>query len=152
MNARDQHWMHEALLQAGKARDAGEVPVGAVLVRDDQLIGEGYNCPITTNDPTAHAEIMALRDAARRCGNYRLPGSTLYVTIEPCTMCVGALVHARVARVVFGATEPKAGVLSSRAQLAASPWFNHRIVVEAGVLADKCRSLMQDFFQSRRQR
>ena len=150
MSARDEHWMREALRCARQARDAGEVPVGAVLVRDDALIGEGYNCPIVSQDPTAHAEVVALRDAARRSSNYRLANSTLYVTIEPCTLCVGALVHARVDRVVFGATEPKAGVAVSQATLFEAPWFNHRITVHGGVLADECRALMQDFFQQRR--
>jgi tRNA(Arg) A34 adenosine deaminase TadA len=143
--------MREALRCAHQARDAGEVPVGAVIVRNDELIGEGYNCPIGRHDPTAHAEVMALRDAAHRSSNYRLAGSTLYVTIEPCTLCVGALVHARVARLVYGATEPKAGVVASQAAMLDAPWFNHKVAVQGGVLADECRALMQDFFQQRRQ-
>lgn len=142
--------MREALRCARQARDAGEVPVGAVLVCDDAIIGEGWNRPISSHDPTAHAEVIALRDAAQRCQNYRLPDATLYVTIEPCTMCVGALVHARVRRVVFGATEPKAGVVASRAAMFESGWFNHRVQVQGGVLAAECRELMQDFFQARR--
>lgn len=147
----DTDWMYEALRCAERARAAGEVPVGAVLVRGDDCLGEGWNCPIGSHDPTAHAEVMALRDAASRLGNYRLPGSTLYVTIEPCTLCVGALVHARVERLVFGATEPKAGVVISQARLLESPWFNHRIAVTGGVLEVECRALMQDFFRQRRQ-
>ena len=150
MNARDEHWMREALRCAKQARDAGEVPVGAVLVCNDEMIGQGWNCPISRHDPTAHAEVMALRDAAQRSQNYRLPNATLYVTIEPCTMCVGALVHARVARLVYGSNEPKAGVVASQTHLLESAWFNHRVQVQGGVLAEECRSLMQDFFQARR--
>lgn len=148
--ARDEHWMREALRCAVHARELGEVPVGAVVVRDDVLLAEGWNCPISACDPTAHAEVMALRSAARALGNYRLPGVTLYVTIEPCTMCVGAIVHARTGRLVFGAAEPRAGVIASQARLLESPWFNHRVPVTAGILADECRQLMQDFFRERR--
>ena len=137
-----------ALAQAGAA--CGEVPVGAVVVLADEIIGEGYNCPITTADPTAHAEVVALRAAAARTGNYRLPGSTLYVTIEPCTMCVGAIVHARVHRVVFGAPEPKAGAVVSHLRLFDSEHFNHRVACEGGVLADACAACLRQFFQQRR--
>ncbi|TNF36211.1 MAG: tRNA adenosine(34) deaminase TadA [Gammaproteobacteria bacterium] len=150
MDARDEHWMREALRCARRAYELGEVPVGAVLVRDDALLGEGWNCPISTHDPTAHAEVMAMRHAANASANYRLPDTTLYVTIEPCTMCAGAMVHARVKRVVFGALEPKAGVMSSQARLLESPWFNHAVQVEGGVLEADCRALMQDFFRQRR--
>lgn len=147
----DEHWMREALRRADRAAALGEVPVGAVLVQDDRLLGAGWNCPIGQCDPSAHAEVMALRDAGRRLGNYRFPGSTLYVTIEPCTLCAGALVHARVARLVFGASEPKAGVVASRAQLLQAPWFNHTVAVTGGVLAGDCAERMQAFFRARRQ-
>lgn len=143
--------MREALQLAQQAAAVGEVPVGAVLVRDDAIIGRGYNSPISGSDPSAHAEIQAIRNAALAVGNYRLPDTTLYVTIEPCTMCVGAIVHARVGRVVFGATEPKAGVAMSNDCLFDSPYFNHRVSVEGGVLAEECASLMSDFFRRRRE-
>lgn len=146
----DELYMQRALHLAQQAAALGEVPVGAVLVRDGAVIGEGYNRPISSNDPTAHAEVVALRDAASRTGNYRLPGVTLYVTIEPCTMCVGALVHARVARVVYGAPEPKAGVVSSNLQLLDAPHFNHRVCYEGGVLQDECSLLISEFFRARR--
>ncbi len=142
--------MQLALAQAALASAAGEVPVGAVIVRDDVVIGEGWNQPLCSNDPTAHAEIVALRNAASRLGNYRLPGASLFVTIEPCTMCVGALLHARVARVVFGALEPKAGAVQSHLCLLDQPHFNHRITYQGGVLADECAAVMQAFFRSRR--
>ena len=142
--------MQRALALAQQAAANGEVPVGAVLVREGEVIGEGFNCPITTNDPTAHAEVMALRDAAKRISNYRLPNTTLYVTVEPCAMCAGALVHARVARVVYGTPEPKAGVADSHLSLFAAPHFNHRVCCEGGVLQEDCANLMQDFFRSRR--
>ena len=146
----DEHYMQLALRLAKKAAAQGEVPVGAVLVYEGEVIGEGFNCPIRTNDPTAHAEVMALRDAAKRVGNYRLPNTTLYVTVEPCTMSAGALVHARVARVVYGAVEPKAGVADSHLSLFSAPHFNHRVCCEGGVLQEDCASVMQDFFRSRR--
>lgn len=146
----DEHWMRAALQCAQRAAALGEVPVGCVIVRDGVVIGEGYNHPISGCDPTLHAEVAALRDAARRVGNYRLPGATLYVTIEPCTMCVGALIHARIARVVFGALEPRAGAVVSQLRLLEAAHFNHRIEVEAGIMADTCADLMQDFFRARR--
>ena len=142
--------MQRALALAQQAAVKGEVPVGAVLVCEGEVIGEGFNCPITTNDPTAHAEVMALRDAAKRISNYRLPNTTLYVTVEPCAMCAGALVHARVARVVYGTPEPKAGVADSHLSLFSAPHFNHRVCCEGGVLQEDCANLMQDFFRSRR--
>lgn len=142
--------MQRALALAQQAAAKGEVPVGAVLVCEGEVIGEGFNCPISTNDPTAHAEVMALRDAAKRIRNYRLPNTTLYVTVEPCAMCAGALVHARVARVVYGTPEPKAGVADSHLSLFAAPHFNHRVCCEGGVLQEDCANLMQDFFRSRR--
>lgn len=146
----DQHFMQQAIALAQQAADSGEVPVGAVLVRDGEIIGSGYNRPINACDPTAHAEIIALRDAAQRLANYRLPGTTLYVTIEPCTMCVGALVHARVERIVYGAEEPKAGAVTSHANILQQDFFNHRIEVTGGVLAEQCGSLMSGFFRDRR--
>jgi tRNA(adenine34) deaminase len=143
-------FMHAALALAQHARERGEVPVGAVVVLDGEIAGEGFNQPISANDPTAHAEIVALREAARRLGNYRLAGSTLYVTIEPCLMCVGAMVHARVAEVVYGAAEPKAGAIESAMRAHEHPALNHRLAATGGVLEDECRAVMQEFFQSRR--
>ncbi len=142
--------MRAALEQAYEARRRGEVPVGAVLAVGGDIVGRGFNQPISTHDPTAHAEIVALRDAAQRIGNYRLPGSTLYVTIEPCQMCVGALIHARVAKVVYGAREPKAGAIESAMRAHEHPSLNHRMSAEAGVLEAECRELMQAFFAGRR--
>ena len=142
----DARWMRRALGLAHRAAALGEVPVGAVLVVDGRLAGEGHNAPVSTHDPTAHAEVAALRSAAAAVGNYRLPGSTLYVTVEPCTMCVGAVVHARVARLVFGAAEPKAGAVG----LLADPRYNHRVAVTGGVLAEECGALLSGFFRSRR--
>ena len=146
-----EHWMRLALEQARHARAQGEVPVGAVLVADGELLAAACNAPITTHDPTAHAEIAALRAAAVKRGNYRLPGTTLYVTIEPCTMCLGALIHARVARVVFGAREPRAGAALSQLQLPEQEFYNHRIEVVEGVLAQECGDLVSDFFRAKRQ-
>jgi tRNA(adenine34) deaminase len=147
----DSDWMAYALTLAAKGELLGEVPVGAVIVRDGEILGEGWNCPISGSDPTAHAEIVAIRDAARRENNYRLPGSTLYVTLEPCTMCAGATVHARVAKVVYGATEPKAGVVESRASLLESAFFNHKVTALGGVLAENCQHQLSDFFKKRRE-
>jgi tRNA(adenine34) deaminase len=143
-------WMRRALALADRAGDEGEVPVGAVVVRDGQLLGEGWNQMIATQDPSGHAEIVALRDAARVVGNYRLPGATLYVTLEPCTMCAGALVHARVARLVFAAMEPRAGVVCSAGALLDEPWFNHRVTWQGGVLAEESAARLQAFFKARR--
>lgn len=148
---RDEYWMTQALQLAKKAAHEQEVPVGAVIVRDEKPLGQGFNRPITGCDPTAHAEIMALRDAANNEKNYRLPGATLYVTIEPCTMCLGAIVHARIARVVFGATEPKAGVAISNPVWQSGDFFNHSIEWCGGVLADQATELMQQFFKLRRE-
>ena len=142
--------MRRALAEARKAVDAGEVPVGAVVVLDGQVIGSGFNQPISTNDPTAHAEIVALRAAAAHAGNYRLTGATLYVTVEPCLMCVGAMVHARVALVVYGTVEPKAGALISMTRAHELPGLNHRLHAEGGVLEVECRDLLQSFFRERR--
>lgn len=147
----DLHWMTYALELAQQAADAGEVPVGAVVVLDDKVIGEGWNQPISGHDPTAHAEIMALRDAAAKIGNYRLSGATLYVTIEPCTMCAGAIIHARIKRVVFGATEPKAGAVISNALLFDQSWVNHWPEYRGGVLAEACSAAISAFFRHRRE-
>ena len=143
-------WMEAALAEARAAADAGEVPVGAVVVLNGKVAGLGRNQPIGAHDPTAHAEIVAMRDAAARVANYRLPGATLYVTIEPCLMCVGAMIHARIDTVVFGAPEPKAGALESTQRAHEHPALNHRLVVVSGVRAMECRDLVQQFFKSRR--
>ena len=139
-----------ALDEAARARDAGEVPIGAVVVLDDEVLGRGFNQPISSGDPTAHAEIVAIRDAARRVGNYRLTGATLCVTVEPCLMCVGALVHARIAVLVFGAAEPRTGAVVSTVRGAELPSHNHRFEVIAGIREDECRALMQEFFKEKR--
>lgn len=146
----DQEWMRQALLLANKAKELGEVPVGAVVVCNNQVVGQGWNQPISRHDPSAHAEIIALRDAAIRLGNYRLPDAQLYVTIEPCTMCFGALVHARIKRVVFGAKEPKAGVLCSNTHLLNSDIYNHRFEWQGQVLEEECSAVIQEFFRERR--
>lgn len=142
--------MSAALEQARLALEAGEVPIGAVLVVDEQVVGRGFNQPIRAVDPTAHAEVLALRSAAAALGNYRLTGSTMYVTIEPCLMCVGALVHARVGTLVYGATEPKSGALVSSVRALDSPGLNHRFEVVGGVLEEDCRGLIQGFFREKR--
>ena len=143
--------MPHALTLARRAADEGEVPVGAVLVRDGEVIGEGWNRPIATYDPSAHAEIQALRDAGQRLGNYRLPGTTLYVTLEPCVMCAGAIVHARVERVVYGAPDPKGGACGSVFDLLPSDArFNHRTACTGGVLAEACGETLRAFFRARR--
>lgn len=147
----DEHWMRHALIVAMAARDAGEVPVGAVLVGANQeLLAEGRNQPIASHDPTAHAEIVALRHGGLLVNNYRLINTTLYVTLEPCAMCVGALVHARVARVVFGAYDPKAGAVCSTIPLASAPHLNHHFHWQAGVLAEECGHVLTAFFAQRR--
>lgn len=142
--------MRRALELAARAEVDGEVPVGAVLVKDGEIVGEGWNRPIGESDPTAHAEIDALRNAAARLGNYRLPGTTLYATLEPCAMCAGAIVHARVARLVFAATDPKAGAAGSIIDIFALQALNHRVEVEAGLLADEAAQLLKRFFAGRR--
>lgn len=149
-DADDEHWMRRALALAEAAAAAGEVPVGAVLVRDGELLGEGANRPIAAADPTAHAEILALRAASARVGNYRLPGSTLYVTLEPCPMCAGALVHARVARVVYATPDPRSGAAGSVFDLLRDPHLNHRAVVDGGVCAEAAAELLRGFFRARR--
>jgi tRNA(adenine34) deaminase len=143
-------FMHAALEEARRGLAAGEVPIGAVLVVHDRIVSRACNQPIGTTDPTAHAEILALRDAARSMGNYRLTDATLYVTLEPCLMCVGALVHARVREVVYGAAEPKWGALTSTMRALESPGLNHRFAVTGGVLEHECRDLVQEFFKRKR--
>ena len=144
--------MRAALDQARAAAAAGEVPIGAVVALDGRILGEGFNQPISSCDPTAHAEIVALRAAARAAGNYRLTGASLCVTVEPCAMCVGAMVHARIGTLVYGAPEPKTGAVCSTMKLLDDPSWNHRVVVVAGLMADECRALLQDFFAQRRSR
>src|SRR3954469_11814712 len=146
----DEIWMRAALVQANGAREVGEVPVGAVIVLDGRIVGAGFNQPIRTHDATAHAEIVAIRDAGRDLGNYRLSGATVYVTIEPCQMCVGAMIHARIARVVYGTPEPKAGAIESAMRAHEHPALNHRLAATGGVLETECRAVMQEFFKSRR--
>jgi len=148
--SRDQEFMRLALALAGEGAAMGEVPVGAVLVQHGQVIGQGFNRPILDSDPSAHAEMVAIRAAARSSSNYRLPGSTLYVTLEPCSMCAGLIVHSRVMRVVFGALEPKAGIVKSQGQFFAQGFLNHRVIVEGGVLAEECGIILTEFFRARR--
>ncbi len=146
----DEQFMRRALELARHAAEAGEVPVGALVVFNGEVVGEGWNQPIVSHDPTAHAEVVALRAAAQRMKNYRLPGATLYVTLEPCAMCAGAIVQARVARVVYGAADPTAGAAASVFSLLDSPALNHRAQVTGGVLADECGEMLRTFFESRR--
>ncbi len=146
----DERWMREALAEARLAGGRGEVPVGAVVVLDGAVLGRGGNQPVLAADPTAHAEIVALRDAARAVGNYRLTGAALYVTVEPCLMCAGALVHARIGRLVFGAAEPKAGAVRSAMRVLDHPALNHRVEVSGGVLEPECNALIRAFFAGRR--
>ena len=147
----DETFMREALLLASQAAAAGEVPVGAVVVKDEAVIGRGYNRPVSRRDPTAHAEVIALRDAAERIGNYRLNDCVLYVTLEPCVMCAGAIMHSRIGRVVYGAADPKSGACGGVVNLFAESRLNHHAVVASGVLADEAGKLLQDFFSARRQ-
>jgi len=146
----DEFFMREAISLALSAECLGEVPVGAVVVRDGEIIGRGFNAPIGESDPTAHAEIAALRDAARKLNNYRLPGCELYVTLEPCAMCAGAIIHARISRVVYGARDYKTGVHGSVVDLFAVERLNHHATVEGGVLAEECGQLLSTFFANRR--
>lgn len=146
----DEFFMQQALALAAEGARAGEVPVGAVVVQHGEVVGRGFNCPISRLDPSAHAEMVAIREAAARVGNYRLPDSTLYVTLEPCSMCAGLIVHSRVQRVVYGATEPKAGVAVSRGQFFSEAFLNHRVLVEGGVMADACSAILSEFFRARR--
>ena len=149
LEPQDINWMRHALKLAKRAYDLDEVPVGAVLVKNNQAIGEGYNQPIASKDPTAHAEVLAIRSASSQVGNYRLPGTTLYVTLEPCAMCVGAIVHSRIQRLVFGASEPKAGAVKTNG-LIDMEYLNHRVVWDSGVLQEECGLLVQEFFLSKR--
>ena len=148
--SQDERFMREAMELARQGSERGEVPVGAVLVQDGEVIGRGFNCPISTSDPSAHAEMVAIRAAAAAVQNYRLPGSTLYVTLEPCSMCAGLIVHSRIARVVYGTTEPKAGVAVSRGQFFSQDFLNHRVLIEGGVLAQECSEMLSNFFKARR--
>jgi tRNA(adenine34) deaminase len=152
VDAKDEFFMQSALDLAREAATLDEVPVGAVVVVDGEIVGRGFNQPISRHDPTAHAEIMALRDAAQRLGNYRLPDSTLYVTLEPCVMCTGAIMHARVARIVYGARDPKTGAAGSVVDLYAEAQLNHHAEIEGGVLAEESARLLSGFFASRRNR
>ena len=146
----DVFWMQHALELANRAESEGEVPVGAVIVHDEKVIGEGWNSPINDNDPTAHAEIIALRSAAKKINNYRLLDTTLYVTLEPCIMCTGAIIHSRVMRVVYGATDPKAGAVESAFEILGTDCLNHQVDVERGVLATECGQILTDFFRKKR--
>ena len=151
MSLNDLFWMQKALEQAQLAATADEVPIGAVLVHHNQHISSGYNQPLSQNDPTAHAEIVAIRKAAQSLGNYRLPGTTLYCTLEPCAMCLGAMINARIARLVFAAAEPKSGAVISQCRLADS-YYNHRIDYTHGVLAEASRQMLKQFFLNKRQK
>lgn len=146
----DEFWMQHALQLAQSAVAAGEVPVGAVLVRDEQVIGEGWNQPISASDPTSHAEIMALRAAASHINNYRLLNTTLYVTLEPCSMCAGAIIHSRVKRVVYGASDPKGGAAGSVFEILGTDKLNHKVEVSSGVLSEECSEILKAFFKQRR--
>jgi len=146
----DSHWMQHALHLAEQATEQDEVPVGAVVVLNEEAIGEGWNQPISSCDPTAHAEIIALRDAAQRIGNYRLIGATLYVTLEPCLMCAGAMIHARIGRLVFGASDPKRGAVNSTTHAFETQGLNHRVTFTGGVMASACAGRLHDFFRARR--
>lgn len=146
----DEAWMRHALRLAQRAEQLGEVPVGALLVKDDRCIAEGWNSPIATHDPTAHAEMMTLRQAGANLANYRLPDTTLYVTLEPCVMCMGAISHARIKRLVFGAFDPKRGAVCNALSLSDADFLNHRIDWAGGVLAEECGDLLRDFFRARR--
>jgi tRNA(adenine34) deaminase len=150
MNEIDEKWMLEALTLARQAEAEGEVPVGAVIVKDDEIIGRGWNHPIAAHDPTAHAEIIALREAAQTLENYRLADTSLYVTLEPCAMCAGAMVHARVGRLVFGANDPRAGAAGTVFNLVQASALNHRLAVTGGVLAEECSAILKRFFAQRR--
>jgi tRNA(adenine34) deaminase len=150
MNSRDEYWMQRAIAQAEEARRVNEVPVGAVLVRHDEFIAEAYNCPIATHDPSAHAEMVVMRKAAQIIKNYRLLDTTLYVTLEPCLMCAGAMVHARIKRLVYGAADPRAGAITSKQKSLEYDFLNHRIEYSGNVLAEPCGHLLSEFFRTRR--
>ncbi len=143
-------WMRHALKLAQRSRDEGEVPVGAVLVKNNEIIAEGWNQPINTHDTTAHAEIIAIRNAGKALNNYRLPDTTLYVTLEPCTMCAGAIIHARIDTLIFGATDPKTGTAGSAAELFSADYHNHQVKIKGGILQQECGRILTDFFRERR--
>jgi tRNA(adenine34) deaminase len=146
----DEKWMQIAIQEAIKAEKMGEVPVGSIIIQNNQIIAKAHNCPISKNDPTAHAEIEVLRKAGKKLQNYRLPKTTLYVTLEPCAMCLGAMVHARVDRIVFGALDPKSGVCGTSTDLTSGTFFNHRILISHGILEQECKALLEGFFKLRR--
>jgi tRNA(adenine34) deaminase len=146
----DEKWMQYAIREANIAKDKGEVPVGSIIVQNNQIIAKAHNCPISKNNPTAHAEIEVLRKVGKKLMNYRLPKTTLYVTLEPCAMCLGAMIHARIERVVFGASDPKSGVCGSTIDLLSESIFNHQISVSGGVLEHECKNILQSFFKLRR--
>ena len=146
----DEKWMQCAIREANIAKDKGEVPVGSIIIQNNQIIAKAHNCPISKNDPTAHGEIEAIRKAGKKLHNYRLPKTTLYVTLEPCAMCLGAMIHARIERVVFGASDPKSGVCGSTIDLLSESIFNHQISVSGGVLEHECKDILQSFFKLRR--
>ena len=152
MEHSDEYWMQQALMLAQKAELQDEVPVGAVIVKDNQLIAEGWNQPIQSNDPSAHAELMAMRNAGQALNNYRLTDTTLYVTLEPCSMCVGAIIHSRVKRLVFGAYDMRTGATGSAIDLIGASFHNHKVEVQGGVLEDDCRQMLQSFFKKRRKK
>lgn len=149
-SGRDENWMRQALALAARAEAEGEVPVGALVVRDEKVLGEGWNQPVALRDPTAHAEILAMRNAAQKAGDYRLGGATLYVTLEPCPMCAAAIAHARIARLVFGAWDPRQGAAGSAFNLVTAPELNHRVDSFGGVLSEECGAVLKRFFASRR--
>ncbi|WP_455223348.1 tRNA adenosine(34) deaminase TadA [Kaarinaea lacus] len=152
MSENDLHWMRHAIELARQGQQSGEVPVGAVIVKDNQVVGEGWNQPIGLHDPSAHAEMVALREAGKTLGNYRLLETTLYVTLEPCVMCAGAIIHARVGRVVYGANDPKAGAAGSVVDIFENPRINHHVTVEGGLLAAECGDLLSQFFRAKRRK
>jgi tRNA(adenine34) deaminase len=146
----DEKWMKIAISEASVAKNEGEIPVGAVLIHNNKLIAKAHNQPILNHDPTAHAEVIALRKAGKKLNNYRLAGSTLYVTLEPCVMCLGAIMHARIDRIVFGASDPKTGVCGSKADLTSEAFFTHKVKVDGGVLEEENKEILQSFFKSKR--
>jgi tRNA(adenine34) deaminase len=147
----DEKWMQIAIREANLAKNKGEVPVGAIIIQNNRIIAKAHNSPISKNDPTAHAEVLAIRNASKKLQNYRLPGTTLYVTLEPCAMCLGAVIHARINRIVFGTSDPKSGVCGSTANLTSEAFFNHKIIVNGGILEQDCKKILQSFFKLRRQ-
>jgi len=147
----DEKWMQIAIREANLAKNKGEVPVGAIIILNNRIIAKAHNSPISKNDPTAHAEVLAIRNASKKLQNYRLPETTLYVTLEPCAMCLGAMIHARINRIVFGASDPKNGVCGSSVNLISEVFFNHKIIVKGGILEQDCKKILQSFFKLRRQ-